>query len=463
MKTTTLYFKIKNLLIGVIGTIVVHSCGSFQGASYFDSDGIYSSQSRNQIEKSTEKANSNYYSQYFKNAAESGYTDPNAEELYFTDTDTYASSPEETYSNTTSTAQIPWGDQPNQTEIIMFDSRPNYLWGLSGFAFNFSPYWSSFYTNPYRFGYGRFYSPFYNYPYFNPYRGHAGFWDPFDAFYSLFSYYGGFYSPYYGYGYGYRNHWSNRYRRWNRFDDFYGNEYRRSNSRDYQTTVARVKSSRGEKTNPRSNERSRVESKRRNQKDHEIQSAISRLNVGRGVNSLGRTTLSGYDRSRFGETQNRLGNSNISRSTVSSNIRSNGVRLGNTNITKSNTGSLRSSGRLSYPSNRLERNPNASSSEQKRSNRFIPSTRFRVNSSSNYRAQAGSNPSRNTLRSTSNNSQQRANYTRNNNTTNSSRSYSRPSGSGSSSRPSFSSGSSSRSSSSSGRSSSSSKSGRRNK
>ena len=39
--------------------------------------------------------------------------------------------------------------------------------------------------------------------------------------------------------------WANR---WNRFEDYYGNNFNQRNKRDYRSTVARIKSGRGEKT-----------------------------------------------------------------------------------------------------------------------------------------------------------------------------------------------------------------------
>ena len=69
-------------------------------------------------------------------------------------------------------------------------------------------------------------------------------------FYSPFGH-GGFYNPY-GYGFGFRNRFFNRWsygiNRWNRFNDYYGDDFRRRNSSDYRSTIARIKSGRGEKT-----------------------------------------------------------------------------------------------------------------------------------------------------------------------------------------------------------------------
>jgi hypothetical protein len=125
------------------------------------------------------------------------------------------------------------------------------MWGLSGFAFRGSPFWNSYYfNNPYRFGYGFYGSPFmdpfmgpFMEPFMNPYNGgYNGMWR-FDPFYSPFGFHGG-----YGFGYG-----LNRWNRWNRWHPFgvsyydYNNKRINGYGKDYNSTVARIKSGRGEK------------------------------------------------------------------------------------------------------------------------------------------------------------------------------------------------------------------------
>ena len=137
----------------------------------------------------------------------------------------------------------------------------------------------------------------------------------FDPFYSPFSYYGGFYNPYgFGFGFGNRwgNRWGNRFNRWNRFGDYYGNDFNRRNNRDYRSTVARIKSGRGEKTYNSDTSRSRRNARTANSKANEIQTTLNRLNVGRGTRTVGRSTLVGFDRNRLGITSG--GSSSQSRS-----------------------------------------------------------------------------------------------------------------------------------------------------
>ena len=155
MKKTQLHIKLKNLFLGLFSAALVLSCGSFQSTSYYESDGIYVSKIRTETSRAPKNNNSNYYEQYFQNAADEGYAEPASDEIYFTDTDSYASTGQSYENNNVeySNSQIPWGEQTSRTEIVYIDNSPSYLWGLSGFAFNFSPFWNGYYANPYRFGY----------------------------------------------------------------------------------------------------------------------------------------------------------------------------------------------------------------------------------------------------------------------------------------------------------------------
>ena len=192
MKTNKLKItSIKKIFIYIVA-INLASCGSFQFSSYYSNDGIYLSEKRINSENQRNIDN-NYYTQYFKNVAESGIVNSESESLIFTDVDSYNSiSPHQDEEINYNSSQNPWGDETSQTEIILFNNRPNFMWGLSGFAFNYSPFWNNFYSNPYRFGYGRFYNPWFYDSFLNPYGGFAGMWGGFDSFYSPFGY-GGFY------------------------------------------------------------------------------------------------------------------------------------------------------------------------------------------------------------------------------------------------------------------------------
>ena len=153
MKKKPLYLKLKNLFSCILLIIFV-SCGSFQGSSYFASDGIYFSQSKTGSENSKAVSKNNYYQQYFKDAATNGYVETNEENTYFTDTNSYNSNVEYIDNATleNGNSQIPWGGETSQTEIILANTFPTYSWGLASFGFGYSPFWNNHYFNPYRFG-----------------------------------------------------------------------------------------------------------------------------------------------------------------------------------------------------------------------------------------------------------------------------------------------------------------------
>ena len=284
MNARTNFQKIKVFFTAFIASLTFVGCGSFQGASYFSSDGIYSTKTQVRTEQSSQpkSTNSSYYSDYFKDAAQ-GTVEEN--EVFFTDTDSYTS--EQSYANENTgieSSQIPWGEKTSQTEVIIIDNSPNYMWGLSGFAFRASPFWSGYYFNdPFRFGYGGYIPPYYN-PYINPYYGYggfAGFWG-YDPFYSPFGYY-----P--GYSFGYR--W-NRWNRWNRWGGKNSNHHGYFGGSDYTTTVARVNSGRGEKNYGESRRTERTQERNAKTKSGDVNpTPLNRLKVGRGISYLGNTYL----------------------------------------------------------------------------------------------------------------------------------------------------------------------------
>ena len=91
MNATFSLSKIKKLFLGLFCATLLISCGSFQSASYFETDGIYVSKKSNSQESSQEVTQDTYYSQYFQDVAD-GYIPETTQETYFTDTDAYTSS-----------------------------------------------------------------------------------------------------------------------------------------------------------------------------------------------------------------------------------------------------------------------------------------------------------------------------------------------------------------------------------
>ena len=267
----------------ILFSVVMMGCGSFQGVSYYQADGIYNRtlpkpQSATVRENNTTlpseatspaiqpPSSGIYYQNYFQNLSDE-YTSTPASNDVFVDVDGYSSA---------TPHPQPWGSQPNKTEIYILQNRPlspsfNFAWGwgwnrfdmwrfrqpwmgFNQWGFGADPYWgwagmSSFY-NPY---WGGFYSP---YPFYNPYR-------PFSRYR-----YG---NPYY------RNNYRNRNR------GVYGNQQRYS----------RVASQRGEKTYPNTptnrNRNANLEKSERQNSTRSVNSGV-RYNIGRNLYSIG------YDR-----------------------------------------------------------------------------------------------------------------------------------------------------------------------
>ena len=253
MKTFQTFSRISKKHLLLVLSLILCGCGSFQGSSYYDSDGIYRPRNSRANNINNSANNGDYYQKYFRDAAESGYLNSDGNNTFFTDIDSYSSNeyPNEKNSDLNN-SQIPWGENPSQTEVILFNNNPNYLWGLSGFAFNYSPFWNNYFNTPFQFGFNGMISPWSNFPLWSPYGRYADFWRfrGYDTFYNPYNYFGGFYNPYgLGFGFGSRNNWFNRYYNYNRFNDYYGNNIRRSGSSTYRTTIARISSGRGERSN----------------------------------------------------------------------------------------------------------------------------------------------------------------------------------------------------------------------
>jgi hypothetical protein len=417
MKKKPFYAKIKNSFFVISLSALFLSCGSFKVSSYFASDGIYVSQSKLISEKSKAITKNNYYKQYFKEAANNGYVETIEEDTYFTDVDSYRSSIEYqddvVFENNNS--QIPWGGEASQTEVVLINNFPNYSWGLAGFGFGYSPFWNNYHTNPYRFGYGGFYSPFRNLPYWNISTGFAGMWGGFNSFYSPFGYYGGFYNPYgFGFRNGYRNNWTNR---WNRFDDYYGNNFNQRNKRDYRSTVARIKSGRGEKNYDSPKERNKEKTQNTNSRARDIQNTLNRINLGRGASSIGRNLVVGYDRNRLTSNINNSVRNLRPGRTINSLNKDLGKTQLNTNLTSSPQGLSRGSRSVQNQYRFIERNPEKYSlrTRQRNSSEAVVTPRNSRNIRSSSRVIPRSN--RNKSKSVSNNyrTQKSNSYNRSNN------------------------------------------------
>ena len=283
-------------------TVFIIRCGSFQGASYYAADGIYSNGTTTVVKRVETRSPSNngaYYSEYFQNLTdEYSSTESYNDNAYFVDTENYGSvNTNDNAGQSVAYNQAPWGGNTTRTEVYVYNNTPWNNWGLSNFAYGYSPYWNSYYS-PYRYGW----SP-YNYYYnsYNPYNPYV-----YGDFYNPYGY-GGYYNPYYGYGYGYGwNRWNrwNRWDRWNRWGNHggYGYGYARNGNhfRDVPLTrsksITRMNSNRGEKnySDSRSKNKSASTEQSSSNKDAEVRSTLNRINSGRRINgtSFGNSYLS---------------------------------------------------------------------------------------------------------------------------------------------------------------------------
>ena len=259
---------LQNLFFVLTTTSICIHCGSFQGVSYYDSDGIYNNtitstdsnnntapaEARSQNQQVSPNygtaSNNGYYQNYFQNLSDE-YTSTPSDNEVFVDVDAY-NSPVQT--------NQPWGAQPNQTEIYVINNRPNnpFFFG-SGWGYN-------------RFGWG-----FANWNLgANPYWGWAGF----NSFYDPF--WGGFYGP---------NRFFNPYRFYSPYA-YRSRFFRNNNNLFFNNRVAerkpysRVASRRGEKTYSNSNRNNRQLTERKSETKNAKNSSVQ-YNVGRNLYSIG--------------------------------------------------------------------------------------------------------------------------------------------------------------------------------
>ena len=77
MNTARFLRKLTSLILTISASLILFSCGSFQGASYFESDGIYTNKTQYRTEQPQNVASSkgSYYKEYFKNAADGNVSD----------------------------------------------------------------------------------------------------------------------------------------------------------------------------------------------------------------------------------------------------------------------------------------------------------------------------------------------------------------------------------------------------
>ena len=277
-------------LISATLVLTLLSCGTYQGASYYDSDGIYGGSARVKAENNgvAPSASAGRYQEYFDNMADDYTVLDNTEGNTFTDTENYSSG-RSVDSNPTTQAynQAPWGAQTTRSEVYYINNNP---WGYFNFNWGF---YNAFYDSYWG------YNPFFFRGFYRPYWGLS------------------FYDPYYRFGYGYYGypyyHTGSYYHR-----SYYGNRYDQSYARSSYSRGARSYTnnytSRGSRTTQNNrNTTARGNSSYTPQSKSSTQSPQNRYNVSRRTqNSLRNNTAGSSGRSQ----------TSINRSTTNNNTRS---------------------------------------------------------------------------------------------------------------------------------------------
>ena len=159
-------------LIGLLSLFVI-SCGSYQNVSYYDNDGIYSSNNNPQ-----ENYNNRYPEQNIEesNKYASQFKSMQYEYEYFTDVENYTSTEQDTavvvYQNGDNTLNYAgWGNNSSDVTINYYD----YGWGWNNWN---SPYWGIGWNNWYGpnwgTGWNNWYGPNWGMGWNNWYGGYWG-------------------------------------------------------------------------------------------------------------------------------------------------------------------------------------------------------------------------------------------------------------------------------------------------
>lgn len=223
--------------------LMIYSCGSFQGMSYYSADGIYNPQgnfSTPTTEVVIQDNNTQYYKNYFREAGQDFQDLSGQSTETFTDVETYVSNTQ----NPQQTQQM-WGANPSKTNVYVYNNTNPYAFNYyRSYGFVNPWLWDDFYFGPspldYRFRWGN------RFRYGNRFR-----------FGNRFSYWGGgFYDPFFGpwdpynsWGYGWG--WSQPYRYWDRYNRYNGfSPWNQGpdRSRETRRSYSRVNSNRGANT-----------------------------------------------------------------------------------------------------------------------------------------------------------------------------------------------------------------------
>ena len=146
------HFFRKHILVSLLIflLIIVYSCGSYQGSSYYTSDGIYGKISGSENQTNQSSNSSEYYKDVFSNIADDYTSVSDSENYLFTDIENYHSPDQNTDPSISS--QAPWGDRVDNTQIYFTNNHlpmhyyydnyyPYYNYGYYGSISGYNPLW----------------------------------------------------------------------------------------------------------------------------------------------------------------------------------------------------------------------------------------------------------------------------------------------------------------------------------
>lgn len=132
MKTTVFYQR--NIpqfaFIGFL-CLLISSCGSYQNSSYYETDGVYGSNSSRVVYNESQNTSGNQYQEYFRSLQNT-----NSSSEIFTDVESYNN-----YEDVNDSIQAPntgyasWGSNPQSTTIYINDIGWNNWYG-AGWGWN---------------------------------------------------------------------------------------------------------------------------------------------------------------------------------------------------------------------------------------------------------------------------------------------------------------------------------------
>lgn len=150
-RKTPLYF-----LLAFLG-LAITSCGSYQNSSYYDNDGVYSTNGDKIVKKDNQpNSTSVQYKQYFSSLQN---TEGNSDEI-FTDVNSYTSNydveNDSIQAPSTATGYASWGSNPESTTVVVYSDPywyagwgwgypyygyPYYGWGYPWYGWGYYPGW----------------------------------------------------------------------------------------------------------------------------------------------------------------------------------------------------------------------------------------------------------------------------------------------------------------------------------